>query len=228
MSSDDGYGMDLAAFSLDALRHRLAGEQLLPSHRVLRDELDPRLDALAALGLATVQQLVDALTTPKAVERVAAQTGIPVEWLTILRRHVRGYIPAPVVIAEIPELPGDLVATLAAAGIKDTRQLFGRARTRAARAALAAALAIDPAALAELMQLTDLARVGWIGPIGVRWFAAAGINSAAALAAADADELCAALAAANSRHAYTRVTLGRNDAALAIAAAQRLAPVIEF
>ncbi len=228
MDSSDGYGIDLAAFSLEELRYRLATEDLLPSHRVLRDGLDVRLDALAALGVTNVQQLVDALPTPKAVERVAAQSGTPVEWLTILRRHVRGYIPAPVVIAEIPGLDGELVARLAAAGIKETKQLFVRARTRAARAALAADLALDPAALDELMVLTDLARVGWIGPIGVRWFAAAGVRSAAALAGADADLLCETLAAANSGKTYTKVTLGHKDVALAIAAAQRLAPAIEF
>ena len=33
------------------------------------------------------QDLVDALPTTKAVEKLSVQTGIPVEWLTLLRRH---------------------------------------------------------------------------------------------------------------------------------------------
>jgi hypothetical protein len=223
----DGYGIDLEAFSLQSLRDRLAHGDLLPSHRPLRENLDVYMASLAALGIDSVQQLVDLLTTPKAVEKAAARTGIPVAYLTLLRRHVRGYIPSPVPLAEIPACDATLVQALACAGIKETKQLFVRGRTHAGRAALAAELAVDANALTPLLEMADLARVGWIGPLGVRWFHTAGIRSAAALAAADADTLHARLLEVNRVYGYTKVTLGRKDIDATIATARSLPPGIE-
>ena len=176
----DSYGIDLEAFSLAALQDVLAHGDLLPSHRVLRDNLAAHFATLAAHGITNVQQLVNTLTTKAAVERFAAQTGIPRDYLTLLRRHVRGYIPNPVNLAAIPGLDVEVVKRLAAVGITTTRHLSEQARTRAARAALVQQIGIAAPVMEELMQLTDLARIGWVGPIGVCLFHEAGAHTVAA------------------------------------------------
>jgi hypothetical protein len=195
---------------------------------VLRDNLDAHFAALAAQGITSVQQIVDALTTKKAVERFAGQTGIPVDYLTILRRHARGYIPRPVSLAEIPGLDPLVVERLAGAGIHHTKHLFERARVRAERAALAQQLGIGEAAMLELIQLTDLSRMGWVGPIGVRLFYEAGARTVEALTAFDPDAFYERVIAVNHERSYTKVTLARKDIALTVEMAKKLPDAIEY
>jgi hypothetical protein len=224
----DNYGIDLAAFRLDTLRDFLAHGDLLPSHRVLRDNLDAHFAALAAGGIANVQQIVNTLTTPKAVERFASKTGIPLDYLTILRRHVRGYIPNPVNFAEIPGIAPQVVEQLAEVGIKHTKHLFEQARTYTARVALAQRTGIAEAVMLELIQLTDLARIGWVGPIGVRLFHAAGAVTVTALLALNLDTFYAQVIAVNQERQYMKVKLTRKDIALCVDMAKKLPNVIEY
>jgi len=222
------YGIDLTGFSLESLQSLLAHGDLLPSHRALRDGLDHHFSVLGAQGIAHVQQLVDTLTTKKAVERFAAQTGIPVDYLTLLRRHVRGYIPNPINLADIPGIDEDVLKRLAEAGINHTKQLFERGRTRTDRSALEAQTGIDAAAMLELIELADLSRIGWVGPIGVRLFHQAGAHTANALASFDPDAFYARMNDVNREHQYTRATITRRDVALIIDIAKKMPDVIEY
>ncbi len=224
----DGYGIDLEAFSLNTLKDFLAYGDLLPSHQVLRDNLETHFAALAARGLSNVQQLVETLTTKKALERFASQTAIPLDYLTILRRHVRGYIPSAVNFDEIPGLEPQIVQRLEAAGIKHTRHFYERARTRAARDALAQQAGIPATALLELLQLTDLSRLGWVGPIGVRLFHAAGAHTVQVLQSLDPDAFYERVTAVNRERQYTKVTLARKDIALTVEMAKKLPNSIEY
>lgn len=222
------YGIDLTAFELTSLQDFLAHGDLLPSHLALREGLDRHFAVLAKQGLMQVQQLVDALTTKKAVERFAAQTGIPVDYLTLLRRHVRGYIPNPINFADIPGMDEDVLKRLTEAGITHTKQLFERARTRTNRSALQAQTGIDAAAMRELIELTDLSRIGWVGPIGVRLFHQAGAHTADILASFDPDTFYARMSEVNRERQYTRAVITRRDVGLIIDIAKKMPDVIEY
>lgn len=228
MDSSDGYGIDLNTFSLDTLRNFLAHGDLLPGHRMLRTDLEPYFAALAARDIHSVQQLVNQLTTPKAVATVAAATGIPLVYLTVLRRHVRGYIPAAVDLDAIPDVDAAVITRLAEAGIRHTHHLYTRARTRVGRAALMKQADIPDAIMLELIQLTDLARVSWIGPIGVRLYHAAGAFTTTILAAMDPDTFYQQVMAVNRERQYTRAKITSRDMVRTIALAKQLPPTIEY
>lgn len=222
------YGIDLSAFSLDALRDFLKHGDLLPGHRILKDNLDARFAVLAAHGVTNVQQIVDTLTTKNAVERFVKQTGLPPDYLTVLRRHVRGYIPAPVNFAEIPGIDPQVIERLAKAGISHTKHLFERAYRRAERDKLAQQIGIAEADMLELIQFTDLARMGWVGPIGVRLFHAAGATTVETLATLNLDAFHGRVLAVNQQRQYMKVKLGRKDIALCIDMAKKLPKAIEY
>ena len=222
------YGIDLTAFRLESLQDSLAHGDLLPSHRPLCEGLDRHFLVLSAHGIAHVQQLVDTLTTKTAVERFAAQTGIPVDYLTLLRRHVRGYIPNPIQFADIPGIDDDVLKRLAKAGINHTKQLFERARMRTDRSALEVQTGINAAAMLEMIEITDLSRIGWVGPIGVRLFHQAGAHTTALLAAFDPDVFYALMNEVNQERQYTRATITRRDVALIIDIAKKMPDAIEY
>lgn len=222
------YGIDLTTFTLESLREFLAHGDLLPSHRVLREELNGHFSTLAAHGITNVQQLVDKLTTKKAVERVASETGIPINYLAILRRHVRGYIPSPISFAEIPGLDEEVLRRLAGVGIKHTQHLFERAHCRADRTTLIQQTGIAEPMMLELVELTDLSRLAWVGPIGVRLFHEAGARAVAVVTTLEADTFCERIIAVNRERQYTRATITRRDIVLIFETARKLPSVIEY
>jgi hypothetical protein len=224
----DGYGIDLEAYSLQALYDHLVTATLMPGHRPLLENIEEQFSALASHGIRNAQQIVDALTTKKAQEKFAAETGIPLDYLTLLRRHVRGNIPNPIEFAEIPGLDSALVERLAAAGLKHTRHFYDRARTRETRAALSQQTGLTSAEMLELLRLTDLSRLGWIGPVGVRLFLEAGATSVETLAGLDPDAFYDQLMAVNREKQFTRATITRRDIGLVLETARKLPPTVEY
>lgn len=224
----DGYGIDLTQFSLARLRARFESGDLLPSHRILAEDIPARFAILAAHGYENVQQLVDALSTKKKMEQFVAATGLPADYVNILRRHVRGYIPGSITLADIPGVDAAHIEALAALGIKHTRHLFARAPTPADRAALVEASGIPATALLELVKLADLGRAGWVGPVFVRMLYDVGAQTSAQLATEDPAALYERLMALNDEHGYTRAKFTVKDLEATIATAQELPTVIVY
>lgn len=216
MNENEPYSIDLSQIALDDYQQRLATEDLLPSHKPLRDGLVARFAKLRGLGFTTVQDVNQALSTRKRREVLAERTGIPLKYLVLLWRNIKGYIPNPVSLAEIPAVDEAAVAALAEVGIHNTKQLYLQARTAEAQAALGAETGIAPDVLRELVELADVARLPYVGPVYLRLIYASGLHSVAEIAAADADALYRAVVATHRAHEYSRASLGRKDIALTI------------
>jgi hypothetical protein len=129
----DNYSIDLERFSLEKHHHILATDELLPSQRILKDNLDEYFAVLKSMGFENVQQVFNALSTKRKQEAFAQESGIPLGYLVILRRHIKSYIPNPIRFQDIPGLDPDHVERLAEAGIKHTRHMFEHVTTPAKR-----------------------------------------------------------------------------------------------
>jgi hypothetical protein len=224
----DSYGLDLTQFSLVRLRKKLETGPVLPSHRILLDHLAENFARLEALGITTVQQVIDALSSKKKVEAFAQKSGLAVDYLTILGRLARSFVPNPVDFKDIPDLDPAHVERLAALGIKNTRQLFERAKTRADRAALAEQASIPAAALLDMVQLADIVRVGFVGPIYARLLVAAGAQTLSLLAQQSAEDLFEKMRAVNEDRHYTKAWFTLKDVITTIETARELPQVIEY
>ena len=103
------------------------------------------------------------LKTSKRVAHAARATGIPEEYLKVLRREVGGYQPKPLRLAEFKSLSIAQTAALQAAGIKTSFDLLREGASKAGRAALAAQTGLPVALILELVQMSDLCRVLGVG-----------------------------------------------------------------
>ncbi|MBN1965696.1 MAG: DUF4332 domain-containing protein [Anaerolineae bacterium] len=224
----DTYGLDLSTVSLADFRRGIEAGDLLPSYRILRDDLAARFATLETAGLHTVADLVAVLSTKQRVTQFAAQTGLPEEYVTLLRRKARSYLPRPIPLKDLPGVAAEHAERLAAFGIKQTEQLWQRARTAADRADLAAASGVPPAVILDLARLADVARAGYVGPIFARLLVDAGADSLATLAGSDAEALYARTVAVNAAQGLTKAGYTAKDIALSIDFARRLPHVAEF
>lgn len=224
----DSYSIDLEKFSLDRHHHILATDELLPSHRILKENLDERFAVLKSMGFENIKQVFDALSTKKKQEALSQESGIPVDYLAILRRHIKGYIPNPINFRDIPGLDPDHVERLAEAGIKHTKHMFEQVNTPAKRAALSEKTGIPAGAMLELAELTDLARMPYVGPIYARLIYEGGTHTVHAVAGQEAESFYEKLVEINREKQYTRATFTLKDIALTIELAKEIPQAIEF
>jgi hypothetical protein len=97
----DNYYIGLGKFSLEKFRHILETSEVLPGRKILKEEISERFEILESMGIRNLQELMDALRTKVKVERFSQDSGLPQEYLVILRREANSYIPKPVNLKDI-------------------------------------------------------------------------------------------------------------------------------
>lgn len=223
------YHMDLECFDLESFKTILQTEPLLPSQRILKEQVDERFDILASMGIHTLKDLLTALSTKKKIEKLAQVSGIPEDYLTILRRRAGIYTPDPVALDKFPGIAPEHIQSLAAVGIKDSKQLFVHALTEQARTELSAAANVPGNVLLELVKLSDLVRAPYVGAVWARLFYAAGTDTLKKLAESQPEELCARLKAANDQYQLTKGGMPSvKDMTASLAIYKMIPKVIEY
>jgi hypothetical protein len=224
----DDYHIDLEKFSLEKFRDILITGEVLPGRKILKEKISERFEILESMGIRNVKELIDALKTKAKVERLSQESGVPKDYLVILRREANSYIPKPVNLKDIPGVDSEYIERLAAFGIKHTKHLFERARFKRDRAELSRLVNVPSDALLELVKLSDLARIGGVGPVFARILLDAGIDTLEKLSNSSADEVFERTIAVNKEKGYTKVMATLKDVKLCINTARELPKVIEY
>ena len=190
-----GYTLPLERISLSEYQQLLQTQDLLPGRRILLEQLPARFALLGGLGLNTVAQLTAALATPNKLAALSAKTGIPDEYLTILRRELGSLTQKPVPLADFPGCDPALIRTLAEAGLRTSKDYWEQGNKPSA----------------ELFSLCDLVRINGVGAVAARAFYEAGFGSVTAVANAFAAGMLARVSAVNEKKAYYKAKLGEKD-----------------
>jgi predicted flap endonuclease-1-like 5' DNA nuclease len=223
------YHIALEQFSLEEFKHILETSRLLPSQRVLGEKLPERFATLEAMGIANLQDLANRLRSKKETERFSQESGLPQDYLTIMRRRIGFYTPKPVPLGKFPGIDLEHVERLAAAGIKQTRQLLERAASKQDRAELSRLTGVPADALLELVKLSDLARAIGVGPTWARLIYEAGIDTMEKLANSSAEDLAEKVRATNEEKKLVKTALpSMEDLASSAEIWKRLPKVIEY
>jgi len=225
---DSQYHMDLSEFSLARLRHFLEAGGLLPSEKILAEDMDGRFAVLTSMGIANLQDLADRLKTKKKLAQFAAESGLPEEYLVVLRRRAGTYAPKPAALAKFLGIEPQYVERLAAVGIKHSKHPFERAKTKQDRAELAALVNVPEDALLELVKLSDIVRASYVGPVYARIFYEAGADTLEKLVASDPDELVARMIKVNEEQQITKATILSEDLGPWLETVKLIPQVIEY
>lgn len=208
---DSEYHLDLNSFRLSKLKGILEAIQLLPSQRLLQEQLDERFAVLEQHGIENLAQLQSELKTKAKLASFANATGLPIDYLTILRREVNSYQPKPINLRDFPGVNPDTIQKLEGAGIKNTKQLFPHVLTSDMRASFVERLQIDADEVLELTRLTDVARTKWVGPKFARLLVKSDYDTVEKIANADYEELYQALVQVNEEKGIYKGGFGLDD-----------------
>jgi hypothetical protein len=205
------YHINAEKVSLDDLQKRLEATDLVPSRASLREKIAIRMKALKKQGITTLAEVRNELKNAKRLAAVAKATGIDERYLVLLRREIDGYFPKPVTLKMLSWLPKDEIVKLEQNGIGDTAMLYGATNNTQKRTELAKSAGVALATIEAVAQLADLMRVQWVSPTFARMLVEAGYDSAAKVAAANADELCEALTSINTGDRFFKGKIGLRD-----------------
>lgn len=80
------YHIDLEKYSLDKFKKELYESELLPSRKILKDNINERFKILENNGIENLHDLKLSLKTPKKTREFAVKSGLPEDYLLILLR----------------------------------------------------------------------------------------------------------------------------------------------
>jgi hypothetical protein len=224
----DPYYINLMEFSLERFKHILESEEGLPARQILKEDLDARFNVLASMGIRNLSDLTGALSTKRKLQAFSQESGLSIDYLVILRREAKSYIPKPVVLREIPGVNPEDIDKLAAVGIKHSKHLFKRGQTRKEREELAAATGVSMGSLLELAKLSDLARVRGIGAAFTRLFYETGADTIEKLSRWDPEALFQKAHEVNKEKGVTKVVPPLKDFVQYVTIAKDLPKLIEY
>jgi predicted flap endonuclease-1-like 5' DNA nuclease len=218
----DSYHLDLQDISLDQYRQTLKAAELIPSRRILKEQINERFSRLQAQGISNLAKFLSAVKSAEKIADLARMADLSVEYLTLLRREVNALLPKPKNLRDFPGVDPATIEKLAAQGIKNSKQLFESALSREGRAELARRGGIDPEELLELVKLSDLSRIYGVGPVFARLLYDAGVDSVEAISRAESSRLFDRLAKAYLAAGNSRVDFKERDIAFCVQMAGRL------
>ncbi|MEN6340184.1 MAG: DUF4332 domain-containing protein [Clostridiaceae bacterium] len=189
------YSLDLQQITVTEYESMLKSQNLLPGRRILLEEIERRFEAIRSLGIDTAERLKKELSTPQKLAAVAAKSGIPEEYLVILKRELGSLEQKPVPLANFPDLDAALLQSLEQKGIRNSKDYLERAAGTSA----------------ELDALCNLVRINGVGAVAARAFFEAGYCSVPDVARADAAEMLARVSAVNEQKKYYNAKLGVKD-----------------
>lgn len=228
MSIAKDYHIDLEKYSLTKFKEELIQAELIPSRKILKDEIDLRFGILKDNDVENLQNLSDLLKTPKKTREFAKTTGLPDDYLLILRREVNSYQPKPVNLEKFPGVKSGTVQKLKNHDILNTGHLFERVKKSEERNKLAEETGLDICEILELTKLTDLSRVKWIGPIFARIFVDSGTDTVFKLSKSDYNVLYKKLVEINNINEYTHAKFTKKDVLLCVNISKMVPKVIEY
>ena len=185
----DQYHIDLSKYSLQKFKKNLLTREMIPSRVILKDKIEERFNILEANELKNLRELIDKLKTKQKIESFANLTGLSIEYLAILKREASSYLSNPVSLSSFPKIKREYVEILEKEGIKNSKQLFSKAKDKDDRGKLAESTAIPMEYLEELIYLSDLSRAYGVGPVFARILYDVGIHSIKQLISHSPEEL---------------------------------------
>jgi len=224
----DEYYINLEKYPLEKFKHELKESELLPSRRILKEQINERFKILEDKGVKNLQYLLISLKTPAKCREFAKKSNIPEDYLLILRREVNSYIPKPVNLENFPGIEKDNIKKLNNIEIKNTAHLFKRIKTEKDRKELSSETGINYEKIMELTKLTDLSRIKWIGPIFARVFFESGTDTPLKVSDSDAEFLYKKLVQINKEKGYAKGKFIESDVELCIKVSKMVPKAIEY
>lgn len=189
------YNLDLELLSVQEYKDLLKQQNLLPGRRILWQDIDKNFAVFESRGIKNVAELKRNLSTPAKIVDLGLASGIPEEYLVILKREIGSLEQKPVPLSSFPGIDSSLATKLSGAGLKTSKEYWESKQDLTD----------------ELFCLCDLVRINGVGSIAAKAIYEAGYRSVSNVAAADAAVMLEKVTVVNEAKCYYKAKLGQKD-----------------
>lgn len=202
------YYRDLKVISIESFKDILQSMEMIPSWMILKEHINQKMDSITQQGVSNLDELVTVLKTKKKVEAFSEISGIEVDYLTILRRIVNGYLPKPNKFSDSPLFSQDLLNKLP---YKTTKALYDLIITEKQRKdlSLETDIAVDDILL--LSKYTDVSRIRWVNHTFATVLILTGYDRVEIIAVSDYSTLYETIKSWNDKENYYKAVISKND-----------------
>jgi hypothetical protein len=223
-----GYYVNLENISMDEYKEILKVADLLPSRKILKNDIDEKFDALKEQQIENVEVLRKTLSNKSKLKAISKRSGIAEDYLKILIREVRSYRQKPNKIQDFPGVSKSVVQELDKLGISNTLQLFDHVLTPQRRSVISKKTGISESEIIRLAQLTDLSRIRWVNHTFAYVLLEAGYDSSEKVARADYKDLYERVSRLNEEREIYKGHIGLHDMKLCVEAARDVSLDFEY
>lgn len=206
-----GYSLDLSKISIEAYKVILKNQYLLPSRKVLHQEMDSSFDAIHNCKMNNLVELKNALSTTQKLCAFSEKSGLSKDYLTILRREIGSIEPKAVLIKEFPEIDEKTTASLVATGMKTSKDYYEFYDSLKDKKEITQKISISEEKAQELYYLCDLVRINGVGAIAAKSFFDGGFKSVYDVVNTTAEEMLERVSKVNDIKQYYKTKLGTKD-----------------
>ena len=177
-----GYNIDLKQIPILRYMEMLKNQNLLPGRRILLENLEENFRSMANIGIHNLAELKKDLSSAQRLSTFAEKTGIPENYLTILKREMGSLEQKPVTISDFPGVSADTIAILLSKSVKTSKDVFGLAINPDNISTVSREMGITADELQEINSLCNLVRINGIGSAAARTIYEGGYKSVAEIA----------------------------------------------
>ena len=228
MRNIHGYYFDYNIINLEKLKEKIKSTELLPSQKILLEKIDERFDLLESYGIKNLHDLEMTLKTKNKCGDFARKTGLPEEYLIVLRREVNSYQPKPRKLNEFECIAKEIIDKLSILDIKNTVKLFEFVAKRKNRLELAKDLSISNDDAMKLAKITDISRIRYVSPDFATLLINSKYDTTEKIQKADYNRLYEDLIEINKNKIYYKGNFGLKDMKIFINDANFSPLIIEY
>lgn len=216
------YYIDFNELSLESFKIKLKNSDLVPSRQILIPGIENNFVILESAGFKNITSLLNSLKKKSSLQELALETGINEEYLVILSREIRSWLPKPEKLTDFKDIPPLFLQNLKEMGIENTFHLWKTGLTPLDRESLSIQSGVPYDQITGLVCLSDLCRVRWVNYSFAQILDMAGIKTAEQLSQQDYESLHRKVVHLNELHQWYKAKIGKNDFSLVIKAASEL------
>jgi hypothetical protein len=217
-----GYVLDTKRIPLMSYKHILKNQRLLPARQMLKDRIDENFKVLASNGIKNVDDLRKVLAAPAKVNAFSIKTGIPTDYLKILKRELGSLLQKPVKLSDFPDMDSQVINRLTEINIMTTKDYFELCEEQDNLDAVARKIHATRDDAYEWLCMCSLCRINGIGAVAAKMFYKAGYHTVEDVGSADAQNMLTAVSKINEEKQYYKAKLGLKDMQFCIDFAQIL------
>lgn len=222
------YKVKIEEILLSDYKEILSKANLFPGRKGLKDNLNENFELLSNCSINTLGDLLGKCKNKSKTAQLSDESGVPNDYLILLLREIKSYIPKPPKLEEFPEFDVSLLNTLFEEGITDAGQFYPKVLTIESRRKLALQSNVNIKEIENAAKMIDLSRVRWVSPAYAWVLVNTGYDTIQKVSEADAGELAEAVNSFNNKHRVYRGMIGLNDFVRTIESAIETQSEMEF